>query len=97
MGHRENAGEMIDRKSWFMANQGQRCRRAAAMIHLAFGGVREPSANAPRRLVVRSIDILSCIPATGKVKARRHMCMLHIYLCFSELTMGIFASFGDSA
>jgi hypothetical protein len=41
MGHGENAGEMIDRKSRFMTNQGQRCRRAAPMIHLPFGGVRD--------------------------------------------------------
>jgi hypothetical protein len=39
MGPAENMGKMIDRKSWFMADQGQRRGREAAMSHLALGGI----------------------------------------------------------
>src|ERR1700759_1290577 len=54
-----------------MANKGRRCGRAAAMIYLPFGGAvissERPNANAPKRLVGRSIDILSCMPVTDKI------------------------------
>jgi hypothetical protein len=66
-----------------MANQGRRCRRAATMIHLPFGGAviwsERPNANAPKRLVGRSIDILSCMPVTDKAKSST-ICECGIYI-----------------
>jgi len=66
-----------------MANQGRRSGRAATMIHLPFGGAvilsERPSANAPKRLVGRSIDILSCMPVTDKVKSST-ICECGIYI-----------------
>jgi hypothetical protein len=66
-----------------MANQGRRCGRAATMIHLPFGGAvissERPSANAPKRLIGRSIDILSCMPVTDKVKSST-ICECGIYI-----------------
>jgi hypothetical protein len=66
-----------------MANQGRRCGRAATMIHLPFGGAvissERPNANAPKRLVGRSIDILSCMPVTDKVKSST-ICECGIYI-----------------
>ena len=66
-----------------MANQGRRCGRAATMIHLPFGGAvissERPNANAPKRSVGRSIDILSCMPVTDKVKSST-ICECGIYI-----------------
>jgi hypothetical protein len=71
------------------------------MIHLPFGGAvissERPNANEPKRLVGRSIDILSCMPVTDKVKSST-ICECGIYISsFIVLTMGIFALVASSA
>jgi hypothetical protein len=48
MGHGKNTGEVIDRESWFMANQGQRGWGTASMSHLPFGGVLDLIGEAER-------------------------------------------------
>ena len=48
MGHGKNTREVIDRESWFMANQGQRGWRTASMSHLPFGGVLDLIGEAER-------------------------------------------------
>jgi hypothetical protein len=66
-----------------MANQGRRCGRAGTMIHRPSGGAvissERPSANASRRLVGRSTDILSCMPVTDKVRSST-ICECGIYI-----------------